>query len=139
MAEQERGVGISFKLPDQTMIWVKRDDWGELLEDIRLIKGEAYLASLEASLKGGPAAAPAKAVSAPSTPPIRPEFLEAEQQLTPEQVAAELGGELSDKTYSVCTACGALKDRWIKPGTSKRTGKPYKGFFGCPTPGCPGK
>lgn len=136
MAEQERGCGISFKLPDQTMIWVKRDDWAEVIEDVRVIKGDAYVTQLEAALKGGPAA-PQQA--APPSPP-RPATPPGEQVLTPEAVAAQLGGgEVSEQAFQVCPACGALKDRWIKPGTSKRTGKPYKGFYGCPTQGCPGK
>lgn len=138
MAEQERGCGISFKLPDQTMIWVKRDDWAEVIEDVRVIKGDAYVTQLETTLRGGggggaPVSPPQASAPQPAATPL------AEQVLTPEAVAAELGGTVSDQTFQVCPACGALKDRWIKPGTSKRTGKPYKGFYGCPTQGCPGK
>jgi len=132
MAEPEIGAGISWKLKDGTMIWVKRADWAEVVEDIRVIKGESYLIGLEAELRsvGGAAAQGTGTPSAP--PPAAP--------LTPEQVAEQLGGgEVSAETFVVCPACGSLKDKWVPPGTSKRTGKAYKGFYGCPTRGCPGK
>lgn len=28
--------------------------------------------------------------------------------------------------------CVELKTKWVPPGTSSKTGKPYKGFFACP-------
>lgn len=133
MAEQERGCGISFKLPDQTMIWVKRDDWAEVIEDVRVIKGDDYVTQLEAQLKATRTPVSTVSIPPPAAPPADGETL------TVEQVAAELGGTASEQAFQVCPACNALKDRWIKPGVSKRTGKAYKGFYGCPTPGCPGK
>jgi hypothetical protein len=137
MAEPEIGAGISWKLKDGTMIWVKRADWAEVVEDIRIIKGETYLKSLEAELRSGastsPVATPVQGNPAPAPTP-------SEEPLTPEAVAQALGGgEVSAETFQVCPACGALKDKWVPPGTSKRTGKAYKGFYGCPTRGCPGK
>ena len=136
MAEPEIGAGISWKLPDGTMIWVKRADWAEVVEDIRIIKGEAYLTQLETTLRGGGGS---PSVTSAFTTPATPASVPA-QVMTPEAVAEQLGGgEVSQDTFVVCPACGSLKDKWVAPGTSKRTGKAYKGFYGCPTRGCPGK
>lgn len=133
MAQTENGVGISWKFHGNDMIWARRDTWAELAEDIRLIKGNEYLQSLEASLKGG------TPVPSVSLPPGGATAVTTSDALTPEQAAAELGGELSSQTFSVCPACGALKDKLVPAGTSKRTGKAYPAFYGCPTRGCPGK
>lgn len=134
MASQtESGTGISWKLPDGTMIWVKRDTWAQVAEDIRIIKGEAYLNNIEAQLKGGGAAPPVVQQAAPPTPPTEP-------TLTPEQVAEELGGgTVSPQTFAVCPACGQLKNKLVPAGFSKRTQKNYPAFYVCQTPGCPGK
>ena len=35
--------------------------------------------------------------------------------------------------FEPCNVCGGPKNRWVAPGVSKKTGKPYPGFFGCPT------
>ncbi len=36
-----------------------------------------------------------------------------------------------DETAPLCSSCGQMK-KWIPPGTSKATGKPYQGFWACP-------
>ena len=142
MADEERGVGISWKLPDGTMIWVKREDWVEVEQEIKLIKGEDYLNNLRSQLKGGGSssvsATPPAALSTASTA-APPSPAASEKVLSPEEVAQELGGTASSQTFAICAACGALKDRLVPAGKSKKTGKPYPAFYGCPTRGCPGK
>jgi len=131
MAQTEHGVGVSYKLPDGTMVWTRRDTWAEVMEDVRLIFGEESLNSLVIKLSSawtGPKPAP---VAAPA--PVVP------QTMTVEEVAAELGAPVPTKAFDVCLRCGQTKDRWVDAGVSKKTGKPYPGFYGCPTRGCPGR
>jgi sugar/nucleoside kinase (ribokinase family) len=126
MAQTEHGVGVSYKLSDGTMVWTRRDTWAEVLEDVNLIFGEEAGARLLPLLQGAwsstkPAAAPAPAMTAT-------------------EVAAELGATVGPtQAFETCVRCGALKDRWVPPGTSQKTGKPYPGFYGCSTPRCPGR
>ena len=137
MAQTENGIGISWKLQDGTMVWARRDDWAELTEDIKLIKGEAYLASLEGVLRGG-AGGTVPAQGAPASPP--PVLQAVPDPLTPEQASEALGGgNLSETAFQECPRCHALKNKWVPPGFSQKTQKNYKGFYACPTQGCPGR
>ncbi len=38
--------------------------------------------------------------------------------------------------FETCSKCGSPKSKWVPPGTSSRTGKPYPGFFGCSNTSC---
>jgi len=115
------------------MVWTRRDTWAEVTEDLKLIFGEASLPRLEEQLHrawGGNKPSPG-----PSPAPTAPEPV-----LTVAQAAAELGATPAQASnFDVCPRCGGLKDRWVEPGVSKKTGKPYPGFFGCSTPRCPGR
>lgn len=126
MAQTENGVGISFKLSDGTMVWARRDTYAELTEDINIILGEAGLEAIEGLLQKA--------------------YTPVEQTMTPAEVERELRPaapaiEESEGTtqYDVCPKCGELKNRWVPPGVSKKTQKPYNGFYGCPTSRCPGR
>lgn len=132
MAELERGVGISWKLPDGTMVWVKRDDWAETCEEIKIIKGEEYLRKLQAELKG-------EQVVASVTPIRAPQPMPAPETPMSVESAAEALGATVGQTYQICPRCKQMKDKWVEPGFSKKTNKNYPGFFACPTRGCPGR
>ena len=128
MAQTENGVGVSYKLADGTMVWARRDTYAELSEDVKVIFGEDALARLEEQTHrawGG------------NKPPnnVVPMNMP-ESVMTATEVAAALAEE---QTYETCPRCGGVKDRWVEPGVSKKTGKPYPGFFGCSTPRCPGR
>lgn len=125
MAQTENGVGISYKLADGTMIWTRRDTWAEVQEDIRLIFGEEAEERLEAKLPavwGGNAPPPQLSVVPP---------------MSEGEAIAEAAQE--NQAFEICPKCGAYKNRWVEPGVSKKTGKPYPGFYGCSTPNCPGR
>lgn len=130
MAQTENGVGVSYKLTDGTMVWVRRDTWAEVREDIGLMFGEEAFPRLESQLQrawGG-----FKATVHVAEDPLSEE--EAVQTLKD-----ELGATEHQASFESCKRCGATKDRWVPPGVSKKTGKSYPGFYGCPTSGCPGR
>lgn len=125
MAIHENGVGISFKRSNGDLIWVHRDDWAEVIQDIKLIRGEEYLAALESELKGG-----APSPTAPTSEPT----------LTAPQVVEALSTPgTPGTTLESCPRCGALKNKLVPAGFSQRTQKPYPAFYVCPTNGCPGR
>lgn len=132
MAQTENGVGISFKLPDGTMVWARRDEWAILKDDIKVIVGEERLAEVQEALRGARTPRPTISVSSP--------VAKQEEVLTPEQAAEELGGgSLAPSPYQTCPRCGSLKNKLVPAGVSSKTGKPYKAFHACPSPGCPGR
>lgn len=130
MAQTENGVGISFKLPDGTMVWARRDEWAELKNDIKVIVGEERLAQVQEQLRGAGQQPRATGMSAASSQPI-----------TPEQAATELGEDPGNvqQAFVQCPACGSLKNKLVPAGVSSKTGKAYKAFYACPTRGCPGR
>lgn len=145
MAQTENGVGWSFKLSDGTMIWGRRDTWALAREDVRLIFGDEALGLLEAKLGkawgAGTVAAPVIQIAAPASG--APDEL-----MTPEEVEAELNlpvpapapaGPTQGAVFDICPRCGSQKNKWVPPGVSSKTGKAYKGFYACPTRGCPGR
>lgn len=137
MAQSENGVGISYKLSDGTMVWTRRDTWAEVTEDIKSIFGDESLGRIEPQLQrawGGHASAPA--VTTPASAPTGTSSGAGEMTVEQAQAIADSSGEQS---FETCPKCGAQKDRWVAPGVSQRTGKPYPGFFGCPTQGCNGR
>ena len=132
MAQTEHGVGVSYKLPDGTMVWTRRDTWAEVQEDVDIIFGEGASGRL-ASLMENAWAGPKPTLSVVPTPaPVA--------EPTAEAVAQQLGASVGPTTaFQTCPKCGAVKDRWVEPGVSQRTGKSYPGFYGCPTRNCPGR
>ena len=134
MAQTENGVGVSYKLSDGTMVWTRRDTWAEVLEDVGLIFGAESAERLTEALGGAWVGATPRAVVYP-----KPVAVVAEP--TPEAVASALGATAGETTvaFETCRVCGALKDRWVPPGISAKSGKAYPGFYGCSTPRCPGK
>jgi hypothetical protein len=121
MAQQQYGVGISVRLADQTLVWIYRDNWTQVAEDISTIFGAERLVSLQWQL-------------AKVWPDVQSIEQPAQEQAQP---APEPSGD--GPKFEVCPACGKLKDRWVPPGVSNRTGKRYPGFYACPTPGCKGR
>ena len=131
MAQTENGVGISFKLADGTMVWARRDDWVELLQDIKAIRGEVFTESLENHLRGQQADAAAAVLDGPVTNATT------DETITPAQAAAILGSGTTN--YQTCGGCGQPKDKLVPAGVSKKTGKRYNAFHVCQTRGCPGR
>lgn len=117
MAQTENGVGISFKLADGTMIWARRDTYAELIEDVKIIRGETYTTSLEVALKGGQPNLPTASVT-----PISEE-------------AAVAIAEQERAGLDTCPKCGGPKSKLVPAGFSQKTQKAYKAFYVCPTPG----
>jgi hypothetical protein len=118
----ESGVGISFRLPDGTLVWSKRDTWAEVTEDVAIIFGPEALVTLNSTLPNSfaPKSEPVPAPVDPGPPPTNPD---------PD----------SPSNYTECAACGSLKTKWVPPGVSKKTGRAYSGFYACTRPGCPGR
>lgn len=132
MAQSENGVGISYKLSDGTMVWTRRDTWAEVQEDMRLIFGEGSVERVVPQLQrawGGNVPQPQPVTNPAPSQDDSP-------LLTEEQVEQTLATPV---TFQTCPVCSALKNKWVEGGFSQRTQKPYKGFFGCPTPGCKGR
>jgi hypothetical protein len=124
MAIHEDGVGVSFKLPDGTIVWVHRDSWADVTMDIPVMFGEGALERIEGLLQkawggGGGSGAP----SAPAASPA------------PQEAAAPAPSD----GFQLCPVHNIPKDRWVPGGVSKRTNKPYSGFFGCSVEGCKGR
>ena len=128
MAQTENGVGVSYKLSDGTMVWVRRDTYAELTKDIDIIFGEGASDRLEAFTHSAWAGQPTM------TPQQVEQVFKQDQPQAEPTVVQE-----PQQTFETCPVCNSTKDRWIPPGVSKRTGKAYSGFYGCPTPQCPGR
>lgn len=132
MAQTENGVGVSFKLADNTMVWVRRDTWAEVIEDVTLIRGEIYAKSFENALSGQQADVAAATLDGPVVNDSTG------QQITPAQAAAILGADpaqVSGQAFATCPKCGGPKNKLIPAGFSTKTQKPYKAFYVCPVQG----
>lgn len=127
MAAQYYGVGISYKFKDGTMIWIVQETWGEVIKEVDAALGPEAVFRLNdmlAEVWGGGAPPETNVAQFPS-PTVG-------QEAAPTATTAETA-------YETCPRCGKQKDRWVPPGTSQKTGRQYPGFYGCPTPGCPGR
>ena len=123
--EKSYGVGVSWKTPSGAMVWVFRKEWAEVIEDVTAMFGADAMARMNLELQEAfPVRPSQQATAEKSNIVVIPK---------PEQPQPK-GGE-----YEVCPACGQMKDKWVPPGVSNKTGRPYPGFFACPTRGCPGR
>lgn len=115
MAVHENGVGVSYKLPDGTIVWSHRDTWAEVLEDMGLILGEEGANNMASKLQGQAQQqqAIAPVVNLPTGAPD-----------------AQLG-----QVLDLCPKCGQPKTKLVPAGVSKKSGKPYPAFFACAQPG----
>lgn len=127
MAQTENGVGISYKLPDGTMVWTRRDTWAEVREDISLIFGDAAVARVEGMLQN----AWSNGKNEQAALSLVKQTLGASEE--------PASAQQENQEFETCPRCGATKNRWVPPGVSKTTGKRYPGFWACPTAGCPGR
>lgn len=134
MAQTEHGIGVSYKLPDGTMVWSRRDTWAEVSEDVKLLFGEESLERLEAELRKAWGGNKPQAV-------VTPAVVTAEPLLTASEVQESLAvpPQETQSAFETCPVCGGLKDRLVPAGVSKKNGKPYPAFYGCSTPRCPGR
>jgi hypothetical protein len=52
-------------------------------------------------------------------------------------VSSILGAPETSQTFETCRKCGVgIRDKWVPPGISKKTGKQYQGFYSCNNPSC---
>jgi hypothetical protein len=141
-SEKSYGVGVSYRTPDGTLIWVFRSEWAEVLTDLGAMYGPDAVLRLNSQMAtafGDGKATIAQALQAPVQQPqvYTAPAPQAAPQPTPQPQQQQ--GESEGQQFEMCPACGAEKNRWVPPGVSSKTGKKYPGFFGCPTRGCTGR
>lgn len=117
---------VSLKFDDGTIIVSNRPDYAEVIKDIDSACGSDAAERLKSIMQDAWLAPEAVVVKFPG-----PDVESYEDVDVP---LAENEG-----SFKTCPACGASKNRWVAPGVSKKTGRPYSGFYGCPTKNCPGK
>lgn len=127
MAEDKNGVGVSWKF-GQAMLWIHRDEWAQLIDDVNTIFGADAVVRLNTEL--------AEAFGG-SRPPAAPPNVTVLPHV--EQAQAFQDAPTEQTQHERCPVCGSAKDKWVPPGVSKKSGKAYPGFWACPTPGCPGR
>jgi len=126
--EKSYGVGVSWKTPSGAMVWVFRKEWAEVVEDVTTMFGADAMGRMNIELN--------------EAFPTRPSKQEANVVTLPKSVQVQDHGALDapeTTEFVTCPACGQAKDKWVPPGVSNKTGKPYRGFWACPTRGCPGR
>lgn len=126
------GVYVRIQNANGVLFSSNRETWVEVAQDLDMTFGEGYAAGLVASLKGEVKVAVKPA--APATP--APIVVATEEPMTAAEVEAAFAEDEAEDTaesqFDLCEICGHVKDKWNNPGISKRTGKKYPGFFGCP-------
>jgi hypothetical protein len=129
MADQDYGVYWSIKTMDGHLFSSFRATVAEVVDDIQVAFGEDFAKSSlqRIRLAGTPTQVGFKP---PSSLPVA-EQLKMEFNATPAEETAT-----STESFESCKKCGSLKDRWVPPGTSQKTGKKYSGFWGCSNPAC---
>jgi hypothetical protein len=121
--EKSYGVGLSWKTPSGAMFWVFRKEWAEVIEDVTAMFGTDAMGRMNLELQEAFPVRPSQQAAAEKANVVR--VAETSQQGTTE--------------FETCSVCGQAKDKWVPPGVSQKTGRPYPGFFACPTRGCPGR
>jgi hypothetical protein len=122
--EKSYGVGVSWKTPSGAMVWVFRKEWAEVVEDVTTMFGADAMGRMNLELN--------------EAFPIRPSKQET-SNVTALPSASVQEDAPATTEFVQCPACGQAKDKWVPPGVSNKTGKPYRGFWACPTRGCPGR
>lgn len=137
------GVGVSYRTPDGSLIWVFRSEWAEVLTDLGAMYGPDAIMRLNAQMAvafGDGKQTIAQVIAQPQQPApqvAQPVYTQP-APAAPQPQAVEQEHE-SESEFEMCPACGAEKNRWVPPGVSSKSGKKYPGFFGCPTRGCTGR
>jgi hypothetical protein len=141
-SEKAYGVGVSYRTPDGTLIWVFRSEWAEVLTDLGVMYGPDAVLRLNGQMATafGDGKQSIAQMLTPPAQPAQPVYTPQPQASAPvpQPVQPQAESE-SGQSFEMCPACGAEKNRWVPPGVSSKTGKKYPGFYGCPTRGCSGR
>lgn len=121
------GVYVSIRSADGLRLWSSnRETQAELETDFENAKewlDKAFLAPVDE------AQAVANVVQAFPTSPQAPSVGSVSTSPAPTATAPSPDGA----GLEMCNICGNPKSKWVPPGVSKKSGKPYQGFFSCPT------
>lgn len=134
MADNTYGVYISMRNADGVLVSSSRATWPEVLNDLdglyMILDKVEELESASQETTVTEAEAVSNVVAA--FPQV------AATPVIPQQTAAPMyqQEQAPASAFKSCEKCGHLKDKWVAPGTSKRTGKSYPGFYGCSNPSC---
>lgn len=120
------GVYISIRNTDGVLVSANRATAQEVLQDVpgllELLDAVAGPEAPEPTMSASEVAAALGATGGPAQNPAP----------IPAQYAAAPQGN-----FEQCPKCKVgTKDKWVPPGVSARTQKPYPGFFGCNNPSC---
>lgn len=124
----DHGVYFSYRLPSGELFSSSRETVAELLGDVELFFGETTAKNLQSRMVREADNGIPKFEGTRNEAPVAGK----------EANKVDFGGaevstdDFPEGGFEECDVCGTVKDKWNPPGTSKRTGKTYPGFFGCP-------
>lgn len=122
---QQKDIYVSKRTVSGWLFGVAGDTWAEVESDLTDIFGEEAVNAAVQEVVGGVVITSGEVPTPPATP-------------TDEAAMAKASAALSEgTTFEKCRKCNVgIRDKWIAPGISTKTNKPYKGFFACNNPGC---
>lgn len=121
---QQKDIYVSKRTVSGWLFGVAGDTWAEVQADLTDIFGEEAVAAAVTEVVGGVA----NNLGEDHTPP----------PTTDEVAIKRAENALAEGTkFETCRKCNVgIRDKWVPPGISTKTNKPYKGFFACNNPGC---
>ena len=115
------GVYISYRAADGTLVSSSRDTVEEVLADL------PGLHKILVEFNGSGNVVPLTLQGA--TENVEAMFAETSSQSPPDM----RHNAIEAQQFEACSVCGGPKNVWKSPGVGRNTGKPYPGFFACPT------
>lgn len=123
-------IQFSIQLPGNRIIVVGGDTPDKFEENFRRLLGEQPLDQVIADVVNALTPAPqAPPQAAPQGPPDFVPQQYANQMQPPSQWQSQAPMDVPPQEY-----CNHGPKKWVPPGTSQRTGKPYAGFWACEGP-----
>lgn len=132
---QQKDIYVSKRTVSGWLFGVAGDTWAEVESDLMDIFGEEAVNAAVQEVVGGVVITSGEVPTPPATPTGLTLF---PSKTTDEAAMAKASAALSEgTTFEKCRKCNVgIRDKWIAPGISTKTNKPYKGFFACNNPGC---
>jgi len=146
MSDNQHGAYYSVRTPNGHLFSSSRATQEEVFADLAAAFGEEYADAVKADIKsmaitygkesmGVVIPLPAQAdVEAQAVAAIGGAFDATISDPQDAEVTTTVGQ--TTPQFDSCNKCNSPKSKWVPAGVSKRTGKPYPGFFGCSNSSC---